>query len=220
MSDLLGWSDAAAEGTAHLAGGLARLGQCLGVDQIADGFGLGEVELAGEKRALGEFAGIRETRTERKGSTQQQIENHRRTVRRDLHEFVAGVRIWRGEPRDHRFVDAFAACIVFIEHLSEAGVRVLERLAQADKLRGDRSGLGTAKAYDTYSAAAGGVEMAAMVSTIAAVISGTFDSVAMACFNCREWKWGLPLMLFARGGARSAGRSAAERRRRCRSCSR
>src|SRR5579863_7072803 len=34
----------------------------------------------------------------------------------------------------------------------------------------------------------GGVEIAAIVSTIAALISGTFDSVAMARFNCREPK--------------------------------
>jgi hypothetical protein len=41
---LLEGRDAAAERATHLAGGLARLGQGLRLDEVADGLGLGEVE--------------------------------------------------------------------------------------------------------------------------------------------------------------------------------
>ena len=61
---LLDGSDAAAERASHLTGGLAGLGEGLGFDEVANGFGLGEVELAGEEGALGEFAGVGEASAE------------------------------------------------------------------------------------------------------------------------------------------------------------
>ena len=41
---VLGWQDAMAEGSSHLAGRETGLGEGLGLDQVADGFGLGEVD--------------------------------------------------------------------------------------------------------------------------------------------------------------------------------
>ncbi len=51
--------NAAGERAFHLLRGDAGLVQRLRVDQIAHGFSLREIDAAGEKRALGEFAGIR-----------------------------------------------------------------------------------------------------------------------------------------------------------------
>ena len=63
--------DASAERTAHLACGLARLRECLRFDQVADCFGLGQIESAGEKCALGELAGLGEARTKIEGAAEQ-----------------------------------------------------------------------------------------------------------------------------------------------------
>ena len=103
---LLHGRDAAAERAAHLAGGLARLGERLRVDQVADRLGLRQVELAGEKCALSEFAGLGQPRAQLERAPQQQIEHHRRSVRGNLYEVFAGVGIGRGEQGDHRLVDA------------------------------------------------------------------------------------------------------------------
>ena len=42
-----------AERAAHLAGGLAHLGECLGFDQVANRFGLGQIEPARQERRAG-----------------------------------------------------------------------------------------------------------------------------------------------------------------------
>ena len=47
-------------GAAELLSGDARLVEGLGFDEVAHGFGLGEIEAAGEEGALGKFAGLGE----------------------------------------------------------------------------------------------------------------------------------------------------------------
>ena len=57
---LLDGSDAAAECAAELLGGGAGLREGLRGDEVVDGFGLGEVEAAGEEGSAGELAGFGE----------------------------------------------------------------------------------------------------------------------------------------------------------------
>ena len=97
---------AAAERAAHLAGGLPRLGQRLRIDQVAHRLGLREVELAGQKRALGKLARLGQPRAQLQCAAQQQLQHHRRAVRRNLNQILGGVRVWRGKKSDHRLVDA------------------------------------------------------------------------------------------------------------------
>jgi hypothetical protein len=73
---LFDWLHAMAESATHLACGLTGLGEGLGLDEIAHGFGLGEVEFAGEKCALCEFAGLGESCAEVESPAQQQIQNN------------------------------------------------------------------------------------------------------------------------------------------------
>jgi len=151
---LLERSNAAAECTAHLAGGLTGLGECLGFDEVANGLGLGEVELAGEEGALGEFAGVGEASAEGKGATKEKVEDDRRAVGGDFNEVVAGVGVGGGVEGDDGFIKLLAG-FGFIEDRGEAGAGVFQGLAEADELGGDGSGVGAAEANDTDAAAAG-----------------------------------------------------------------
>jgi len=139
-----------------LAGGLAGLGEGMGFNEVADGFGLGEVETAGKKGALGEFAGLGEARAEDEGAAKQELENDGRAVRCYFDEIFGGVGVGRSEESDESFVDAGGIACCVIENIGETRAGVLERLAEADKLGGDGSGLRTAEAHDADAAAAGG----------------------------------------------------------------
>ena len=88
------------ERAAHLAGGLARLGEGLRVDQVADRLSLREIEAAGEKGALGEFAGLGETRAQLKRAAQKQLQHHGRAVRCNLNEIFGCVRARSGKESD------------------------------------------------------------------------------------------------------------------------
>ncbi len=99
---------ATAERAAHLAGGLAGLGERLRVDEVADSFSLGEVELAGKKGALRELAGLGEARAQSESAAEEQIEDDGRAVRGDLNQVFCGVGVRRGEEGDDGFVDALA----------------------------------------------------------------------------------------------------------------
>ena len=82
---------AVAERAAHLAGGLARLGEGLRVDEVANRFSLREVEPAGEECALGKFAGLGQARAQLEGAAQQQLQHHGRAVRCDLNQIFGGI---------------------------------------------------------------------------------------------------------------------------------
>ncbi len=78
----------------------------LRVDQIAHGFGLGQIDAAVEKRAHGELAGLGKPRAGRDAKLHDVSQYNRRAVRRDLDDVVGGVRVRFGEVSDHHFVDA------------------------------------------------------------------------------------------------------------------
>jgi hypothetical protein len=155
---LLHGRDAPAERAAHLAGGLAGLGQRLRLDQVAHGLGLGEVEPAGKKGALGKLAGLGQPRAQIESAAQQQLQHHRRAVRGDLHQVLGGVGVGSGKECDQRLVDAgcvaAAAIVRRIEHIGQARPPVLQRLAQAHQLRGDGGGQRPAQAHDADAATA------------------------------------------------------------------
>ena len=67
---------------------LAGLSQCLGFDQVAHRFGLGEIELAGEEGALREFSRLGEARAEVESAAQKEVEYDGRSVGRDFNEIV------------------------------------------------------------------------------------------------------------------------------------
>ena len=124
---MLEGGDAATEGSAHLAGGLAGLGEGLGFDEVADGFCLGEIELAGEEGAFGEFAGLGDAGTEGEGAAKEEIEDDGGAVGCDLNQVVASVGVGSAEEGDYGFVDLLVA--FFVEDGSEAGAGVFEGLA-------------------------------------------------------------------------------------------
>ena len=68
---------APAERTAHLAGCLTSLGERLRLDQVAHGFGLSQVQPAGQEGALSELARLSQPRTQLQGTAKQQLQNHR-----------------------------------------------------------------------------------------------------------------------------------------------
>lgn len=61
-----------------------------GFDQIGHAFRLGEIELAVEKGASGEFAGFGQTRTEDKAAFEQQAQHHRSAVALEFEHVFAG----------------------------------------------------------------------------------------------------------------------------------
>ena len=131
---LLDGRDATAERAAHLAGGLARLRECLRIDQVAHRFSLGEVEPAGEKSPLGKLAGLGHPRAERERAAQQKFEHHRRAVRGDLDEIFRGVRVGRAEKGDQSFVDtAELRGLVGRRDVCQSRASVFERLPQFDE---------------------------------------------------------------------------------------
>jgi hypothetical protein len=105
----------------HLAGCLTGLREGVRLDEIADGFGLSEVELAGEKRALGEFAGFGQACAEIESTAQQQIQYNRRAVRGNLDKVVRGVGIGCGEEGDDGFVDAVGAGLARVGNVENIG---------------------------------------------------------------------------------------------------
>jgi len=155
---LLYWCDAAAECAAHLAGGLAGLGEGLGFDEVADGLGLSEVEFAGEECALGKFAGVGEAGSEEEGAAEEKVEDDGGAVGGDLDEVVAGVGVGGGEEGDDGFVDGLGGLRVsgLVEDGGEAGTAVFERLTETDELGGDGGRVGATEADDSDAAAAGG----------------------------------------------------------------
>ncbi len=87
-------------------GGDLRLVKGLGVDEVADGFGLGEIDAAVEEGAHGELSGLGEARSGGDAQFDDVPEHDRRAVGGDLDDVVGGVGMGLGEVSDHDFVDA------------------------------------------------------------------------------------------------------------------
>ena len=82
------------------------------------------------------------------------LQHHRRAVRGNLHQILGGVGVGRGKEGDHGLVDAARHRLAFfVEHIGQPRARVLQRLAQANKLRGNRRGLRPAQTHNADAAA-------------------------------------------------------------------
>jgi len=117
-----------------------------------DGFGLGEVEAAGEEGALGEFAGFGEAGSGANALTEKVIEEHGRAVGGDLDDVFRGVGVGGLEPGDDGFVESFSCGV---KDLGEAGLGGGEGVAEFEEGFGDGAGLGAGEADDADASATG-----------------------------------------------------------------
>src|SRR6202167_1994169 len=101
---LFHWLQALGESAFELLGGDLRLVKCLGVDQIADRFSLGEIDAAMEEGAHGELSGLGETCSGRNAQLDDVPEHDRRSVGGDLDDVVGGIGMGFGEVSDTDFV--------------------------------------------------------------------------------------------------------------------
>ncbi len=108
-------------------------GACTGLrtrgDEIGHGFGLGEIELAVEEGALGEFAWARQARPECAYPSQQGIEQDRTAMALQFQHVLAGVGGRGGEVQQQPAIDQFA---VAIAEGGEMRVARLRRAAEQD----------------------------------------------------------------------------------------
>ena len=163
--------DPRATRAAELLRGDAGLVQRVRVDQVAERFGLREVDAAGEPRALGEFAGLRQARAVGEAATQDVIQQNGSAVRGDLDQVFSGVGVRRGKERDDGFVKYAPGAGIHIrihirvQDVGEACLRVGKWMLQLQQRRGD---LERPQTWGTDDADAstrpGRVERAAMVS--------------------------------------------------------
>ena len=80
--------------------------QSLGLDEVANGFGLSEVDAAVEEGAHGELAGFGKARAPRKGEFDDMSQHDRRAVGRDLHDVIGGVGVRLLKETHDDFIDA------------------------------------------------------------------------------------------------------------------
>jgi hypothetical protein len=102
---LLERRDAARNRAARLLRGDARLVERGGFDQVADGFGLGQIDAAVEKGAQGEFAGLGQARAGFEGALHGVAQHHRRAVAGDFDHVFGGVGARGLEEGDQHLVD-------------------------------------------------------------------------------------------------------------------
>jgi hypothetical protein len=150
-------------------------------DQVGDGLGLGQVELAVEERPFAELTRPRLARTERDAARDQLLQQHRAAVALQFHHFFAGEAVRCREPQHDAIVDDLAVGI--------AQARVV-RVARAQCRRTQCVGDGRSARPDRRSRptppAPGALAMATMVSVrIASFMAQSFSSCARA--------WAAPL---------------------------
>src|SRR5580693_3963140 len=97
------------ESALELLGRDLSLVECLRVDEVADGFGLGEIDAAVEKGAHGELARLGGARSGGDAQLDDVPKHDRRAMGRDLDDVVGGVGTGPGEVGDDDFVDASRA---------------------------------------------------------------------------------------------------------------
>ena len=97
---------AAGERAFELLGGDLRLIERLRIDQVADGFGLGEVDASVEEGAHGELARLGKARAAGESEFDDVAEDDGRSVGGDFDDVVSGVGMRLGEIGDDDFVDA------------------------------------------------------------------------------------------------------------------
>ena len=113
------WGDLTGKGAAELLCGDASLMEGGGVDEVVHGFGLREIEAAGEEGSLGEFAGFGEAGSSAKALTDKEIEDDWRAVRGDFHDVFRGVGVRFLEVCDYGLVESLAGVV---EDFGEAGL--------------------------------------------------------------------------------------------------
>ena len=177
---LLGGRSASAERAAHLTGGLPRLRESLRIDEVANRFGLRQIETARQKSALGKFAGLSQPRAQLHCPPKQELQHHRRTVRRNLHQIFRRVRIRRGEESHESFVNARPIRVRRVEHVGQARAGVFKGLMRANELERDDADCGPLRRTIPMPPRPGGVEIAAIVSVTA----------------CQVRPWAAPSVLF------------------------
>ena len=119
-------------------------GACIGGrDEIGDGFGLGEIELAVEESAFGELPRPCHPRTERAGARHQLLQHDRTAVRLQFHHVFPGETRRAGKRQRDAIVDRAA---VGIQELYVVRTARRQR-ARADRLR-DRLRAGSGQAHD------------------------------------------------------------------------
>ena len=169
------------ERAAHLACGLPRLRERLRLNQIANSLGLGQIQLSGQKRALGKLARLGQPCAQIECTAQQQFQHHRRSVRRNLHQVFGSIRIGRGKPCHHASSMRSAPRLRRIQHVGQPCPRVLQRLAQLHKLRREaEAASGPLRRTMPMPPRPGGVEMAAIVSVAGAGSVIAWNSVVVA----------------------------------------
>ncbi len=92
-----------------------------------DGFGLGEVEAAGEEGALGEFAGFGEAGAGAEALAEEVVEEDGGAVGGDFYDVFGGVGVGFFEEGDDGFVECFS-CVV--KDFGEAGLGWGEGVAE------------------------------------------------------------------------------------------
>ena len=90
-----------------------------GVDEVANCFGLSEIEAAGEEGPLGEFAGFGEAGSGAKALADKEIEEDGRAVGGDFYDVFGGVGVGFLEVCDYGFVGGLAGVV---EDFGEAGL--------------------------------------------------------------------------------------------------
>jgi len=106
---------------------------------------------------MGKLARLGQSRAQAQRAAQQQVQHYRRSMRRNLNQFLGCVRVRRGEIRHQRLVnaDSFAAVIRSIDHIGQPRPPVLEGMAKPHQVNGNRCGLRAAEAHNADAAAAG-----------------------------------------------------------------
>src|SRR5258708_27615933 len=92
----------------ELLGGDFGLIKSLRVNQVADGFCLGEINASVEKGAHGEFAGLGEASAASESEFNNMAKDHGRSVGGDFDDVVGGIGMRLGEVGDYDFV--YARC--------------------------------------------------------------------------------------------------------------
>ena len=146
------WEDEAGEGACEMLGGDAGLVEGRGLNEVVDGFGLGEVEAAGEEGALGEFAGFGESGAGGNALAEEMVEQDGGAVGGDFDYVFGGVGVGGLEPGDDGLVESLACAI---KDFPEAGLGGGEGVAELEERFGEGAGVGTGEPDDTDAAASG-----------------------------------------------------------------
>ena len=146
--------DATRERASQLARGDPGLINRLRLDQVANSLGLSQIDAAGKKSSLREFARLGKSRAALDRLPQEQVEDHRRTVRRYFDDVFSCVGVGCAEEGDDGFVDTTPARRARIQYLREARLGMGQWASETQHRRGDGNGVRPRQANDAYTSAA------------------------------------------------------------------